>query len=71
MASLSRAADGRFTVQFIDSNDKRKSIRLGKIDKRTAEYLAAVVGAAAVADAETPPKRSRTGVRAKARIRQG
>ena len=37
MASLSRAADGRFSVQFVDTNDKRKTLRLGKIDKRTAE----------------------------------
>lgn len=37
MASLSRSPDGRFLVQFVDTNDKRKSIRLGKVDKRTAE----------------------------------
>lgn len=37
MASLSRSADGRFSIQFVGVDDKRRTIRLGRIDKRTAE----------------------------------
>jgi hypothetical protein len=36
MASLSRSADGRHSVQFFDVDGKRRTIRLGKIDKRAA-----------------------------------
>jgi integrase len=36
MASLSTAADGRRTIQFIDVDGKRKSIRLGRTSKREA-----------------------------------
>jgi integrase len=39
MASISRAADGRCTIQFVDADDKRKSVRLGKVDKRTAQSV--------------------------------
>jgi integrase len=39
VASISRSADGRFTIQFIDVDDKRKSVRLGSIPKRTAEAI--------------------------------
>lgn len=37
MASLSRGSDGRFSVQFVGIDSKRRTIRLGKTDKRTAE----------------------------------
>ena len=38
MASVSYS-DGRATVQFIDVDSKRKSIRLGAVPKRTAEAI--------------------------------
>ncbi len=38
MASVSYS-DGRATVQFIDVDNKRKSIRLGAVPKRTAEAI--------------------------------
>ena len=37
MASLSRQPGGRWTVQFVGADGKRRSVRLGKCDKRTAE----------------------------------
>jgi integrase len=37
MASLSRSADGKHVVQFVDPDGKRRTVRLGKCDKRTAE----------------------------------
>src|SRR5579875_3573770 len=38
MASISYS-DGRATIQFIDADAKRKSIRLGAVPKRTAESI--------------------------------
>jgi integrase len=38
VASLSHS-NGRYTVQFVDVNDKRKSVRLGSVPKRTAEAI--------------------------------
>ncbi len=37
MASLSRGQDGRFSIQFIGADKKRRTVRLGKCDKRAAE----------------------------------
>ena len=39
MASISKHSNGRRTIQFIDRDGTRKSIRLGKISKRMAEGL--------------------------------
>lgn len=38
-ASISRAANGRRTVQFAAGDGKRRSIRLGKISQRLAEEV--------------------------------
>ena len=37
MASISREANGRRTIQFVAPDGKRRSIRLGKVSQRTAE----------------------------------
>ena len=39
MASISNERNGRKTVQFMAPDGKRKSIRLGKASKRTAEAV--------------------------------
>lgn len=39
MASISRESNGRRTVQFIGTDGKRRSIRLGKVPQRTAEVV--------------------------------
>lgn len=39
MASITKQADGRRLVQFIDPNGQRRSIRLGKMTKRAAEAV--------------------------------
>jgi len=39
MASLSNEKNGRRTIQFIDENSKRKSIRLGKVTRKNAESV--------------------------------
>jgi integrase len=39
MASLSTSAAGPSTIQFIDADGKRKSIRLGIVPKKTAEAI--------------------------------
>jgi integrase len=61
MASLSRAADGRFTVQFVDIDNKRRSIRLGKVDKRTAEATRLRVEALLAAKIQNAPLDRDTG----------
>jgi hypothetical protein len=38
LASISYS-DGRATIQFIDVDGKRKSVRLGSVPKRTAEAI--------------------------------
>src|SRR5262245_26366039 len=60
MASISREPNGRRTIQFVASDGKRKTIRLGKVSRRIAEEVRVKVealNAAAVAglswDAET------------------
>ena len=37
MASITREANGRRTIQFVGADGKRRSIRLGKVSQRTAE----------------------------------
>ena len=39
MASISKAANGHRTIQFMDVDEKRKSIRLGKISQRLADSI--------------------------------
>ena len=39
MASISREPNGHRTIQFIDRDRKRKSIRLGKVSQRVAESI--------------------------------
>lgn len=39
MASISREANGRRTVQFVAADRRRKSIRLGKVPQRVAEAV--------------------------------
>jgi integrase len=45
MASISREPNGYRTIQFIDRDRKRKSIRLGKVSQRLAESIKAKVEA--------------------------
>ena len=49
MASLSRQPGGRWTVQFVGADGRRRSIRLGKCDKRTAEAARVKIEALAAA----------------------
>ena len=37
MASITRESNGRRTIQFVGSDGKRRSIRLGKVSQRLAE----------------------------------
>ncbi len=61
MASISSSPDGRRTIQFVSPVDnKRRSIRLGKVPMKTAEevrrrveYLAAAVGSGTAPDSDT------------------
>ncbi len=39
MASITRQANGRRMIQFSDSSGRRKTIRLGKVNQRTAEAV--------------------------------
>jgi hypothetical protein len=39
MASITREKRGRRTIQFIGSDDKRRSIRLGKVSQHAAERI--------------------------------
>jgi len=39
MASISREPNGRRTIQFVGSDGKRRSIRLGKVNQRSAEMV--------------------------------
>ncbi len=39
MASITREANGRRTIQFVGSDGKRRSIRLGKVSQRLAESV--------------------------------
>lgn len=39
MASITREADGRRTIQFVGADRKRRSIRLGKISQRSTEAV--------------------------------
>ena len=39
MASISTGPNGRRTIQFVGSDGKRRSIRLGDVSKRTAEMI--------------------------------
>ena len=39
MASISRDPNGRKTIQFVASDGKRKSVRLGKVSQRIAEEI--------------------------------
>jgi len=49
MASISKEPGGRRRIQFVDGNDKRRSIRLGKCSQRFAENVKLHVEALAVA----------------------
>jgi integrase len=60
MASISKEANGRRTIQYVGSDGKRRSIRLGKVNQKTAEtirtkveYLAAAVNHGTPLDEET------------------
>ena len=60
MASLSKDKNGNRTIQFINDNGKRKSIRLGKMDKKNAttikthvEYILSAKVAGLALDNET------------------
>jgi len=60
MASISRDPNGRRTIQFVGSDGKRRSIRLGKCSQKTAEavrvkveHLAAAVNHGTALDDET------------------
>lgn len=37
MASLSRSANGKFAIQFADPDGRRRTLRLGSMDRKTAE----------------------------------
>jgi len=39
MASITNEKNGRRTLQFVDANGKRRSVRLGKITKRDADVI--------------------------------
>ncbi len=39
MASISKTGDGRRSIQFVASDGKRKTIRLGKVSQRIAEEI--------------------------------
>ena len=39
MASITKQSNGRRTVQFVGSDGKRRSVRLGKVSQRTAESI--------------------------------
>ncbi len=60
MASISRDPNGRRTIQFVGSDGKRRSIRLGKVSQRLAEsvqvrveHLAAALLTGGALDGET------------------
>ena len=60
MASISKDANGRRTIQFVGSDGKRRSIRLGKVSQRLAEsvqvkveHLAAAQATGGAMDGET------------------
>ena len=60
MASISRDPNGRRTIQFVGSDGKRRSIRLGKVSQRLAEsvqvrveHLAAAQATGGALDGET------------------
>lgn len=60
MASISKEPNGRRTIQFVGSDGKRRSIRLGKVSQRLAEsvqikveHLAAAQATGGVLDGET------------------
>ena len=60
MASISKQPGGRRTIQFVGSDGKRRSIRLGKVSQRLAEsvqvkveYLAAAKATGGALDGET------------------
>jgi len=39
MASISKEPNGRRTIQFVGADGKRRSIRLGKVSKHTAQGI--------------------------------
>lgn len=39
MASLAKQPNGRRTIQFVGSDGKRRSVRLGKVPQRTAQAV--------------------------------
>ena len=43
MASINRESNGRRTIQFVGSDGKRRSIRLGKVPQRMAEAVKVLV----------------------------
>ncbi len=60
MASISRDQNGNYTIQFVAGDGKRRSIRLGKVNKKTAseiklkvEHLNSLVVAKLPMDTET------------------
>jgi integrase len=55
MASISTCRDGRRTIQFVAGDGKRKSIRLGRASKKTAEVVKVKVEAILAANAAKTP----------------
>src|SRR5262245_19161654 len=60
MASISTAANGRRTVQFVAADGRRRSVRLGKVPlkaaeeiRRRVEYLLAAIASGTAPDADT------------------
>ena len=43
MASITRESNGRKTIQFVATDGKRRSIRLGKATMKTAQEVATKV----------------------------
>src|SRR5262249_19153696 len=39
MASISSEPNGRYTIQFVAGDGKRKSVRLGKVSQRTVDTI--------------------------------
>ena len=63
MASISKESNGRRTIQFVGTDGKRRSIRLGKTSQRMAEsvkllveHLAAAAATGGPLDPETARK---------------
>ena len=61
MASITREANGRRTVQFVGADGKRRSIRLGKVSQRSAEGVKVRIEALVTRTDYRAPHRRRYG----------